>query len=122
MLQRRVLRGSGVVLLISLLAGAQAAFASGEEEGAAASAVMINGVGQLPIVDEPYTLTVAAIIPPNIVDISTNTATQWAQEQTNVNIEWQTLQWGGEGRNKANLMLASGADLPDIFLDRKSVV
>ena len=121
MLHRRVLRGSGVVLLILLLAGAQAAFASGEEEGAAASGVMINGVGQLPIVDEPYTLTVAAIIPPNIIDISTNTATQWAEEQTNVHIEWQTLQWGGEGRNKANLMLASGADLPDIFLGNQIV-
>ena len=121
MQSRRVLRGSGLVLLILLLAGAQAAFAGGEEEGAAASGVMINGVGQLPIVDEPYTLTVAAIIPPNIVDISTNTATQWAEEQTNVKIEWQTLQWGGEGRNKANLMLASGADLPDIFLGNQIV-
>ena len=86
MRSRRVLRGSGVVLLILLLAGAQAAFATGAEEGAGASAVMINGAGQLPIVEEPYTLTVAAIIPPNIVDISTNTATQWAQEMTNVNI------------------------------------
>ena len=33
MLTRRVLRGSGLVLLILLLAGTQAAFASGEEEG-----------------------------------------------------------------------------------------
>ena len=118
---RRVPRGSGLALLILLLTGAQAAFAGGEEEGAAAAGVMINGVGQLPIVDQTYTLSVAAIIPPNIVDISTNTATQWVEERTNVKIEWQTLQWGGEGRNKANLMLASGADLPDVFLGNQIV-
>jgi putative aldouronate transport system substrate-binding protein len=120
MRKNSVLLRSGTALLFILIA-AGPAVAAGGSEASEASAVNINAAGQLPIVDETYTLTVAAIIPPNIVDISTNTATQWVEERTNVHIEWQTLQWGGEGRNKANLMLSSGADLPDIFLGNQVV-
>ena len=93
--------------------------ATGEAESVGSATV--NEVGTLPVVDETVTITVAAIIPPNISDISTNTATTWAEEKTNIHVEWQTLQWGGEGRNKANLMLSSGADLPDVFLGNQIV-
>jgi putative aldouronate transport system substrate-binding protein len=112
---------TSTIALAMVLALCVPLFASGDPESAGESSVTINGAGELPIVDDTYTLTVAAIIPPNITDISTNTATQWVEEMTNVHIEWQTLQWGGEGRNKANLMLSSGADLPDVFLGNQIV-
>ena len=95
-----------------LLALSAAAFAAGEEEGAAPAAGF-NAAGY-PIVDEPVTISVVwQKWPSHVKDPSEMIVPGLARETTGVNVDWIAVN-GDAWVERTNLMLAAG-DLPDTF-------
>jgi putative aldouronate transport system substrate-binding protein len=70
--------------------------------------------GMFPLTTEKVTLRVAIPGNASVEDFSTNTFTQWYEQQTNVHIEWIILP-SDEALAKLNLMLSSG-DYPDVIM------
>lgn len=67
-----------------------------------------------PLVEEPVTLTIVAQkAGPLTPDFDQMLLLNWAEEQTNVNIDWINIT-GADYQERKNLILASG-DLPDAF-------
>lgn len=79
-----------------------------------ALAVTVNEPGTLPIVDEPLQLTVARTMDSTILDFDTNYQTLWVEEKTGIDIVWQ-LYPEQDAVQKMNIVIASGAKLPDII-------
>ena len=90
-------------------------FAAGTDEGASSSSIQMSAPGVLPIVESPVTLNVVALPHRTVEDLATNYATKWLEEKTGIHIEWSVLPLK-DARQKVNLMLASAADLPDVFI------
>lgn len=70
--------------------------------------------GTLPIAKEPITLTVARQQDILVLDYETNYQTKWVEEKTGINLEWQIFP-STDAVQKMNIMVASGAKLPDII-------
>jgi putative aldouronate transport system substrate-binding protein len=70
---------------------------------------------QLPLTEEPATLRILQVQNPAVENYETNTFTQWVQEQTNIQFEWQTAPID-EAQATLSLRLASG-DYPDVIMD-----
>ena len=60
-------------------------------------------------------MRVGAIPIASVTDIETNYATGWMEEQTNIHVEWGVFP-SKDAKEKINLLLASGSDLPEVFL------
>lgn len=76
----------------------------------------VTPAGQLPIVKEKITLKALARVDGLTEDITTNWCTRYNEEKTNIHIEWSVVE-GTDYRDKVNLILTSGADLPDIMIN-----
>ena len=96
-------------------------FAGGGSQGApkpgSAAAPVGDGVnpkGVFPIVNEPYTLSIAMVLNPNVEDIKTNYFTQYLKKVTGVSIDPIVLPNDqSQAVTKVNLMFASN-DLPEV--------
>lgn len=77
-----------------------------------AQAVEVTAAGELPIVNEPVTLTLLTEMNARVEDFATNECTKWVTEQTGIELEWEVV--GDINVSKA-VILASG-DYPDVFL------
>jgi putative aldouronate transport system substrate-binding protein len=83
-----------------------------------ASAAIVNPPGQLPIVKEPITLTIGIRQTTNVNDYKTSYLTNYIQEKTGINLEFQLF---ANAANDANtqfeLMVSSNEKLPDIMIN-----
>ena len=71
--------------------------------------------GQLPIVTEPYTLNIFFQQETQVLDYEDNKLTKFLEEETGIHIEWNLVP-GKDKTQKLNLLLATGQDLPDVFM------
>ncbi len=76
---------------------------------------LCNPVGTYPIVNGDCTLTILMVSDPDILDYKDNYLTQYLEELTGINIEFQ-LYSQTDATTKLDLLINSGADLPDIVL------
>lgn len=110
-----------LLIVLLMLSIALSAAAQANKETGPAAAVMgekVNPPGVFPIVDEKITLTIAVQNDPKIENLFTNELTLEYEAMTNIHIEWVMLPYGGQPlEQKINLMLATGTDLPDVFLN-----
>ena len=109
---------NSLVLLLALtlaIAGATAAFASGEEEAAAAMGEL-SPPGVVPIFEEPVTMTAFVSYTRTIVDFEANEMTKWMEEQTNIHWEWDAVNSSEDAKAKFTLVMNSGAELPDMMM------
>lgn len=106
-----------LLLALALAAGSAAgAFASGEEESAAASMGELSAPGVVPIVEEPVTMTAFVSYTRTILDFETNEMTRWMEEQTNIHWEWNAVNSSEDAKAKFTLLLNSGSELPDMMM------
>lgn len=91
--------------------------ANGKDEGdAAAGSIKVNPKGVFPIVDETYTMSILTAQDPLIVSFENdNEHVAWIEENTNIKAEW-ILVPSQQAAEKINLILASGTDLPEVFM------
>ncbi|AEJ61588.1 extracellular solute-binding protein family 1 [Spirochaeta thermophila DSM 6578] len=102
-----------VSIALLLLLAAVVLPAAGQGEQQTAQKVKITPPGELPIVEEPVTLSVFIPSVGFIQDMKTNPMAQWVEQETNVKIEWiETSKV--DARTKLSVILASG-DYPDII-------
>jgi len=107
-----------VLLMLSMVFGIAAKGQTEATTTAGATGEKVNPSGVFPIVNEKITLTVAVMNDPKIENLYTNELTLEYEAMTNIHIEWVMLPYGGQPlEQKINLMLATGTDLPDIFLN-----
>jgi putative aldouronate transport system substrate-binding protein len=85
------------------------------DQASSSGGVAVTAPGQLPIVNEPVTLTIMTHQHSNVEDYETNKMTLFMEEQTGVNIEWMLVP-EADAIQKVNLILASQVDLPDVFM------
>ena len=116
MVHRRLLALAPIALMATAMA-----FGAAQTEAAMGGGVAVTPPGTLPIVEEKITLRVGAIPHPTVVDLATNYATQWMEEQTNIHVEWDVFP-AKDAKEKINLLLASGSDLPEVFLGLEGAV
>jgi putative aldouronate transport system substrate-binding protein len=101
--------------LVVALAGGQVFASGGQEPGAETGKGDVNPAGVFPIVDEKITLNVFMGQDPLVTDYDDNYLTKRLEDLTNIHVDLQLTpaQQAGE---KMNLILASGSDLPDVFM------
>jgi putative aldouronate transport system substrate-binding protein len=107
-----------LVLAVSLCA--ETVFAGGGRQGAASgtsgnSAAVVTPNGQLPIVNQPITLTLGVTQTPNVTDYTNNHLTRYFQEKTGVTIKFQAFANGNDAHTQLELMVSSNEKLPDII-------
>lgn len=125
MKKRNLVTKMTALLLAAALLLSGCAKGSGETSGQAAGTQAqgdasqtdgpVNPKGELPIVNEPITLTVAIKSNPQVEDFKDNEFTKWVEEQTNIHLEFIMLP-NKDTDTKINLMMAAGKDLPDIII------
>src|SRR5699024_8172398 len=81
---------------------------------AGAESAIVTPAGDLPIVTEPYTLTIAIPVPATVENIAETKLTQWLEEQTGITLEFIELS-PADSATQINMMMNSG-ELPDLFL------
>ncbi len=54
---------------------------------------------------------------PAIQDLDTNTHTLWIQEQTGIDIVWETIPQAAQGGTEKLQLLLTGSELPDVFMN-----
>ena len=78
------------------------------------AASLYTDVGTYPIVNEPISMSVFASQAVNIIDFNTNEFTQFMEELTGIDLEFETAPQDS-AKEKVNLIM-TGGDMPDIFL------
>jgi putative aldouronate transport system substrate-binding protein len=87
-----------------------------DAQGPAQSTVVSNlAPGTLPVTSEPVTLRIFFQQEPQVLDYVDNKLTKYLEKQTNVKIQWD-LVLSRDKTQKLNLILATGQDLPDVFM------
>ena len=81
---------------------------------AGAESAIVTPAGELPIVTEPYTLTIAIPVPATVENIKETKLTQWLEEKTGITLEFIELS-PADSATQINMMMNSG-ELPDLFL------
>lgn len=82
----------------------------------AAQSPAVNPKGTFPITNEKITLRVWCNLPePMVNTITTNDATVWLEEKTNIHLDWEIIDINGAAE-KLRVMMAANADLPDIIM------
>ena len=113
-----------LMLLLAACTPQQSSDSSSETSSSAATTDNPDGVtpkGQFPIVTEPYTLSVAFRLHPNVEDINSNFFTQHLKEVTGVSLDVTLLPDDvDEALTKVNLMFTSN-DLPDVVSGVRSI-
>ncbi len=71
---------------------------------------------KLPLADKKTTLNVLVKAHASVKDYADNKLTKYILEKTNVQLNFTVLQ-PGESAQKVNLILASGANMPDVFMN-----
>jgi putative aldouronate transport system substrate-binding protein len=110
------IRALMVLSMALLLAGG--VFASGAKEAPKAVSAQETGLnlaGMLPIMKDKITLEVTAVKPGTVLDMATNYATKWLEDKTNIRLKWNIIPLK-DSAQKVNLILATGTELPDVFL------
>ncbi|WP_420707462.1 ABC transporter substrate-binding protein [Paenibacillus sp. 1001270B_150601_E10] len=106
-----------LLLAITLVLSACSGGSSTNGEGASnteANEDLFNPVGQYPIVKEQMKIKMFAPQFASIENMETNAFTKWAEEKTNIKIEWDLVPDNALNDRK-QLMLASG-DYPEVIL------
>jgi putative aldouronate transport system substrate-binding protein len=103
-----------VFLTVLFACAASLAFAAGSKEESAGTGVQMNPVGTLPLVKEKVTLSVLVPTTPQTDDFTDNAFSQWLEERTNVQADFQVVS-GADYDQKLNVLLASG-DYPGVML------
>lgn len=85
------------------------------EESSADNSYTISSPGVLPIVDRKVDLEVMLPYKSTVTDYEDNKFTRHLEEQTNVHIIFNLLP-EKEATDKLNILLSSGAELPDVFV------
>ncbi len=67
--------------------------------------------------EEAQELTILTPLLPAIQDLETNEHTLWIQEETGINITWETIPQAAQGGTEKLQLLLTGADLPDVFMN-----
>lgn len=85
----------------------------------------VTAPGELPIVKEKEELTVGILATSKVEDFDTNAFTKYLEEKTGIDLKFVLFPASG-GYEKVNVMLASGAEMPDILcgfgLDKKTIL
>jgi putative aldouronate transport system substrate-binding protein len=103
-----------IFIAFTLLFSATVSAGGRAASGGGSSLPNVTAKGVFPVVDGPYTLTVAMQLHANVEDINTNFFTQHLQRVTGVTINPIVLpNTGNEAVTRVNLMFASD-DLPDV--------
>lgn len=76
---------------------------------------LVNEVGAYPIVKEPITLTIFIASDPDVLSYDENHLTKYLENLTGINLEFVTYS-KEDAPTKLDLMVNSGAELPDIIL------
>lgn len=74
----------------------------------------VTAKGELPIVDEPITLTIALPVAAKVEDMATNKLTLWYEEQTGIQLKF--IELSPEDVATQVNMLMNSSDLPDVVL------
>ncbi len=74
----------------------------------------VTAPGELPIVKEKIELTVGILGTSKVEDFDTNAFTKYLEEKTNIDLNFYLFPASG-GYDKVKVMLASGADMPDVL-------
>ncbi|MEA4890699.1 MAG: extracellular solute-binding protein [Clostridiaceae bacterium] len=85
---------------------------------ASAGGYQLSAAGELPIVvGDKATLKVFYVPSAYVTDMTTNYATKWFEDKTNVKVDWM-LTSSADSTEKLSLLLAANAksDMPDVFL------
>ncbi len=124
-MKRRVSAALAAVMAVTMLASC----GKNNTQEAASSAVVpdenVTAPGELPIVKEKEELTVGILATSKVEDFDTNAFTKYLEEKTNIDLKFVLYPASG-GYDKVNVMLASGAEMPDILcgfgLDKKTLL
>lgn len=84
--------------------------------GGAVAEVAVNEPGQLPIVNEPITLTIGVEQSAVIEDWETNAMTKMLEEKTGINLDFVVYPSSEMGTKLELIVAAGGDDLPDVLL------
>ena len=107
------------VLVLSMafiiLSSAIAFAGAGSETSATGDGITPNAGGVFPITDEPVTMKAFIAKFAQVGEMDANYSTQYIEERTNVQIEWEVADISG-APEKLNIMLSSGEKLPDVIL------
>lgn len=76
----------------------------------------VNELGTVPILKEKKTLSVLIGTDTNIEDFKTNDYTKKLEEGANVDLDFQFLPAGDEGKQKLSVTISSGGELPDLII------
>jgi len=103
----------GILVCVSLTG----VWAGGSSQNSSKTSVPMSGVapGTLPIVKEPLTLRLFYQQTPQVLDFVDNKFTKFLEKQTGIKVEWDLVPTA-EKTAKLNLMLATGQNLPDVFV------
>jgi putative aldouronate transport system substrate-binding protein len=78
-------------------------------------AATLSPAGEFPIVDEPVEITVLTAPYSMTEDMVTNSLSLWLEKLTNVKVNWIVVNQA-DAAQKINLILASGSDMPEVFM------
>lgn len=76
----------------------------------------VNELGTTPILKETRKLSVLLSTDTNIEDFETNDYTLKLEEGVNLDLDFQFLPAGDEGKQKLAVMISSGSELPDVIV------
>ncbi len=76
---------------------------------------LVNPPGRFPVCKEKITMTVGMPMHPNVKDYETNELTKWLKEKTNIDFVFD-LYTSSEATQKLQMMIAGGAQLPEVVL------
>lgn len=88
---------------------------SSSSDTGSSGAIQISAKGVLPITNEKLEITAFMAQSATVEDYETNKYTKFLEEQTNIHVNWQLVP-SKDKDQKLNLILASGEQLPDVFL------
>lgn len=103
-----------ITLVLSACSGGSGSTTADQGSDTPVSEDLFNPVGQYPIVKEQMKLKMFAPQFASIENMETNLFTKWAEEKTNIKIEWDLVPDNALNDRK-QLMLASG-DYPEVIL------
>lgn len=83
--------------------------------GEALDLSILDESSEYPKLKEKTTLTVLVQTDTNIEDVETNDYVTKLEEAVNVDLQFEYLPAGNDGKQKLNVLLSSGSDLPDII-------
>lgn len=92
------------------------ACSSGGNSGAGSTSVAKQDAGSSAPADASTNLTAFVAVSASLIDIATNEFILWAEEQTGVHVDFRTALEEDEFGDQINLLLASGAALPDMII------